>query len=110
MNELTPTRSLLIALGDERRTMREGSAFLDEKCLLLAGEMLRETRRQRDLMRTLRALDAEARHALHAALGRHGLDGLQVYAVVPAGARRDRAQVIAGSRADYLPPGGQRGP
>ncbi|MDH4181740.1 MAG: V-type ATP synthase subunit D [Betaproteobacteria bacterium] len=84
MNELTPTRSLLIALGDERRTMREGSAFLDEKCLLLAGEMLRETRRQRDLMRTLRALDAEARHALHAALGRHGLDGLQVYAVVPA--------------------------
>ena len=36
MNDLTPTRSLLIALGDERRTMREGYAFLDEKCLLLA--------------------------------------------------------------------------
>ena len=31
MNDLTPTRSLLIALADERRTMREGYAFLDEK-------------------------------------------------------------------------------
>ena len=81
MNDLTPTRSLLIALGDERRTMREGSAFLDEKCLLLAGEMLRETRHQRELMRTLRELDTEARHALRAAIGRHGVDGLQVYAV-----------------------------
>ncbi|MCK7477986.1 MAG: hypothetical protein M0C28_11555 [Candidatus Moduliflexus flocculans] len=47
MAEFTPTRSLAIALAEERRTMREGYAFLDEKCLLLAGEMLREVRQHR---------------------------------------------------------------
>ena len=83
MSEYTPTRSLLIALGDERRTMREGSAFLDEKCLLLAGEMLREVRRHRDLMLALRKADAVARRALRAAVGRHGVNGLQVHAVPP---------------------------
>jgi V/A-type H+-transporting ATPase subunit D len=69
MSDLTPTRSLLIALGDERRTMREGYAFLDEKCLLLAGEMLRQVRRYQSM----------AHRALSDALARHGLHGLQVY-------------------------------
>jgi V/A-type H+-transporting ATPase subunit D len=84
MNDYTPTRSLLIALGDERRTMREGSAFLDEKCLLLAGEMLREVRRHRELMHELRRVDARARHALRGAVARHGVNGLQVHAVPPS--------------------------
>jgi V/A-type H+-transporting ATPase subunit D len=79
MNDLTPTRSLLIALGDERRTMREGYAFLDEKCLLLAGEMLREVRRHQDLMQRYAVLEKSARTALRGALARHGLNGLQVY-------------------------------
>ena len=87
MNDVTPTRSLLIALGDERRTMREGSAFLDEKCLLLAGEMLREVRRHRELMQALRKADTGARRALREAVGRHGVNGLQVHAV-PPGAER----------------------
>ncbi|MGB3429171.1 MAG: hypothetical protein WBA53_13475, partial [Burkholderiaceae bacterium] len=87
MNDVTPTRSLLIALGDERRTMREGSAFLDEKCLLLAGEMLRELRRHRGLMQELRRLDASAREALRGAIGRHGVNGLQVCAAAPAETR-----------------------
>lgn len=84
MNDYTPTRSLLIALGDERRTMREGSAFLDEKCLLLAGEMLRQVRRHRALMTELRSLDADARHALRLAVARHGVNGLQVHAATAA--------------------------
>jgi V/A-type H+-transporting ATPase subunit D len=84
MNDYTPTRSLLIALGEERRTMREGAAFLDEKCLLLAGEMLREVRRHRELMHELRRADASARHALRGAVGRHGVNGLQVHAVPPS--------------------------
>ena len=87
MNDVTPTRSLLIALGDERRTMREGSAFLDEKCLLLAGEMLREVRHHGELLRELRRLDANARDALYAAIGRHGVNGLQVYAASATGGR-----------------------
>jgi V/A-type H+-transporting ATPase subunit D len=81
MSDLTPTRSLAIQLGDERRTMREGYAFLDEKCLLLAGEMLREVRRYRDLARALAATQVAARERLLAAVARHGLHGLQV---VPA--------------------------
>jgi len=79
MNDLTPTRSLLIALADERRTMREGYAFLDEKCLLLAGEMLRQLRNSQSMSRELAALLNGAHQALSAAFGRHGLHGLQVY-------------------------------
>ena len=83
MSDITPTRSVVIALKDERRTMREGYAFLDEKCLLLAGEMLRQVRRQRDLMQRYAALARAAQSALALALARHGLNGLQV---VPAAA------------------------
>jgi V/A-type H+-transporting ATPase subunit D len=79
MSDLTPTRSLLIALADERRTMREGYAFLDEKCLLLAGEMLRQLRLHEQMRQQLAVLLGEARHALAAAIGRHGINGLQVY-------------------------------
>jgi len=79
MTDLTPTRSLLIALADERRTMREGYAFLDEKCLLLAGEMLRQARRHGTLAAELAVLQRSADVALDGALARHGLHGLQVY-------------------------------
>jgi V/A-type H+-transporting ATPase subunit D len=90
MSELTPTRSLLIALADERRTMREGYAFLDEKCLLLAGEMLRQVREHARRTEELALLLRHARQALAAALARHGLHGLQV---VPPAASRQRLRV-----------------
>jgi V/A-type H+-transporting ATPase subunit D len=90
MSDLTPTRSLLIALADERRTMREGYAFLDEKCLLLAGEMLRQVRLHQALLRELRPLQDAARQNLTAALARHGLHGLQV---VPPAASRQRVRI-----------------
>ena len=90
MSDLTPTRSLLIALADERRTMREGYAFLDEKCLLLAGEMLRQVRAHQALSRELAALLNAAHEALAVALARHGLHGLQVY---PATVSRRRLRV-----------------
>ena len=91
MGEFTPTRSLAIALADERRTMREGYAFLDEKCLLLAGEMLREVRRHRALVDELAPLQAKADRTLAAALLRHGLNGLQVYPA-PPGEQRLRVE------------------
>jgi V/A-type H+-transporting ATPase subunit D len=90
LSELTPTRSLLIALADERRTMREGYAFLDEKCLLLAGEMLRLVREHARRSKELVQLLAEARHALALALARHGLHGLQV---VPPAPSRQRLRI-----------------
>jgi V/A-type H+-transporting ATPase subunit D len=83
MAEHTPTRSLAIALGEERRTMREGYAFLDEKCLLLAGEMLRELRRYRKLGEQIAPLQRRAGRALAAALRRHGLQGLQAFPAPP---------------------------
>lgn len=79
MSEQTPTRSAVIALKDEQRTMREGHAFLDEKCLLLAGAMLQELRRLDALESQLRTLQTEARSVLGAALARHGLNGLECY-------------------------------
>jgi V/A-type H+-transporting ATPase subunit D len=90
MSELTPTRSLAIALADERRTMREGYAFLDEKCLLLAGEMLRLVREHARRTKELALLLGQARQALAFALARHGLHGLQV---VPPAPSRQRLRV-----------------
>jgi V/A-type H+-transporting ATPase subunit D len=79
MAEFTPTRSLAIALAEERRTMREGYAFLDEKCLLLAGEMLREVRQWQQRSQAFRMAWREVQLALRAAIARHGLQGLQLY-------------------------------
>ena len=45
MSDVNPTRSAVIEMKDERRAMHEGYVFLDEKCLLLAGEILRELER-----------------------------------------------------------------
>ena len=80
MSDITPTRSAALELADERRAMREGHAFLDEKCLLLAAEMLQTLRRYEALAAELHGLEATAREALDAAIARHGLEGLQVYA------------------------------
>jgi len=96
MSDFTPTRSLAIQLGDERRTMREGYAFLDEKCLLLAGRMLSEVRRWQTLSRELAPLQAHARVQLAAAAARHGLNGLQVYASTVS------TQPVATARTDLL--------
>ena len=82
MNDITPTRSAVIALVEERRAMQEGHAFLDEKCLLLAAAMLRELQRYDAAAQSLDALRTTAAAALASALARHGLQGLQCY---PAG-------------------------
>ncbi|MEW5708400.1 MAG: V-type ATP synthase subunit D [Pseudomonadota bacterium] len=79
MREITPTRTAAMELKEERRAMREGYEFLDEKRLLLAAEMLRELKRyEQDRAALLEAL-ARAASALQAACARHGLQGVQVY-------------------------------
>lgn len=82
MNETTPTRSALRELGEERRAMREGYAFLDEKCLLLAAEMLRELELHEALMEEFRSAQRAALDALRGAVSRHGLQELEC---LPAG-------------------------
>ena len=79
MSDGNPTRSVVIEMKDERTAMHEGYVFLDEKCLLLAGEILRELERYRALRRGFVALHEAALKALRDAVLRHGLEGLQVY-------------------------------
>ena len=79
MPDITPTRASALELMDERRAMREGYVFLDEKCLLLAGEMLRELAHYTALQSEFLAAWNAAVAALQAAVARHGLEGVQVY-------------------------------
>ena len=83
MNDITPTRSAVLELNEERQAMREGHQFLDEKRLILAAEMLQELRRYEDARRVFQERFAAATQALKAAVARHGLDGVQVYPAVP---------------------------
>ena len=93
MSEATPTRAVALELKDERRAMREGYVFLDEKCLLLAGAILKELARYGELLRALEAAHEGAATALRAAVGRHGFEGLCVY---PASEQRDATLTVAG--------------
>ena len=79
MSDATPTRSFVLEQKDERRAMQEGYVFLDEKCLLLAGEMLRELAHYTALLREFLAAWNAAVAGLQAAVARHGLEGVQVY-------------------------------
>jgi V/A-type H+-transporting ATPase subunit D len=79
MSDITPTRSAVLELQDERRAMREGYEFLDEKRLLLAAQILRELCAYESAWQGFLAhLDAAAA-ALRAAVERHGMQGVQVY-------------------------------
>jgi V/A-type H+/Na+-transporting ATPase subunit D len=79
MADVTPTRSAVLELKDERSAMHEGYVFLDEKCLLLAGEILRELALHARARDALHVAHDAAVSALQAAVARNGLEGLQVY-------------------------------
>ncbi len=80
MSDATPTRSSVLEQKEERKAMHEGYVFLDEKCLLLAGEMLRELAHHASLQQDLLAAWEPAVTSLQAAVARHGLEGLETYA------------------------------
>jgi V/A-type H+-transporting ATPase subunit D len=88
MSALSPTRSAVIEMGDERRAMHEGYVFLDEKCLLLAGEILRQLQRHGQLQRRFAAAHDAALAALRAAVARHGLEALLVHPTADHGDAR----------------------
>ena len=79
MSDVSPTRSAVLEMKDERRAMHEGYVFLDEKCLLLAGEILRQLEQHGRLQREFVALHGNAIGRLQSAVARHGLHELQVY-------------------------------
>ena len=88
MADATPTRSAVLELKEERYAMHEGYVFLDEKCLLLAGEILRELARYEHATRELLDAQTDAVAALKSAVARHGVEGLQVYPEADVGAVR----------------------
>jgi V/A-type H+-transporting ATPase subunit D len=84
MRDVTATRSTVIELADERKLMRQGYEFLDEKRMLLASEMLQRLRVFQERSEQFTDALKNAERALAAAVERHGLDGLQVYPVPAA--------------------------
>jgi V/A-type H+/Na+-transporting ATPase subunit D len=105
--DITPTRSFVLEQKEERRAMQEGYVFLDEKCLLLAGEMLRLLACYAEQRREFNAAWNAALAALAAALARHGLSALEVYpASADPGARvRATPRALMGVRlqdAEYV--------
>ena len=77
MREVTPTKSEALALAEERKLMREGFEFLDEKRMLLAGEILRQLALFERRNAELEDARKQAFEALGAAIERHGLEELQ---------------------------------
>ncbi len=79
MSEAAPSRSLILEFREERRAMADGYSFLDEKCLLLAGEILRELERFEALRERLLLESEAATAALAAAITQHGLEELECH-------------------------------
>ena len=79
MGNRSPTRSGYLELLDERGLVREGYEFLDEKRMIIAGEMLRQLASYKELAERYRQLDEAAMSSLALAAGRHGLENLSIY-------------------------------
>lgn len=77
--DLVPTQSMLLELGEEHRFVREGHDFLDQKRILLAGEILRRLAEYEALQVRLDSALDEARAALARAIARHGVGALGAY-------------------------------
>ncbi len=80
--DVVATRSVLLELKDERRFTREGHDFLDQKRMLVAGELLRWLGRYEGERAGLLEAHAAARRALAEAVAMHGVEEL---ALVPTG-------------------------
>lgn len=80
--DVIATRSALLELRDEQRFTREGHELLDQKRMLLAGEILRWLARYEDLGRRLFEARRAARKALAESVALHGVLELGVH---PAG-------------------------
>jgi V/A-type H+-transporting ATPase subunit D len=90
MPDIVPTRSAYLELQDERRSMQEGYRFLDEKRLILAGELLLQLQDYETLQRDFDGLYRQAVAALRSAAGRHGLEGLALYPALDCRGRIER--------------------
>ncbi len=83
--EATATHSAYLELQEERLGMQEGYRFLDEKRLVLAGEIITQLGQHGALMAELSDLFDQALAALTAAVVRHGLEALSLYPALSMG-------------------------
>lgn len=116
MADVAPSRSAILELRDERQAMVEGHAFLDEKCLAIAAEIVKELARYLALEAELLRASREAARALQAAIGRHGLAELNLHPVAsvrglslamrtrPVMGVKIAEATLAGERSPLLPP------
>lgn len=79
MPELSASRAALLSLRRDRRVVEEGHRFLEEKRVALAHELLRRAAAYGALKAAFQTRAEQARRAFADAVGRHGLEGLQVY-------------------------------
>jgi len=77
--DIVPTRSAFLELRDERGGMREGYRFLDEKRLVLAGEIVERLDAYAAAKKDFERLQKEAVQALRTAVEQHGLAELTFY-------------------------------
>jgi len=77
MDDLTPTRSVLLELKEESQSMREAYSFLDEKRMLLAGTLVEQVSRYDEARRAFEESFALAALVLREAIAWHGLESLQ---------------------------------
>jgi V/A-type H+-transporting ATPase subunit D len=97
MTDVAASRSAILELRDERQAMVEGHAFLDEKCLAIAAEIVRELARYAALEREFLAASQAAARALQAAIARHGLAELGLHpapAIAAPAVRRESRSVM----------------
>lgn len=79
MADVAPSRSAILELRDERQAMVEGHAFLDEKCLAIAAEIVKELSRYLALEEEFLRASREAARVLAGAIARHGLRELALH-------------------------------
>jgi V/A-type H+-transporting ATPase subunit D len=80
MRDVIATKSTSLALAEERKLMRQGYEFLDEKRMLLASEIFRQLTTYKACLAEMERVRRAAAEALAAAIERHGLEELQLAA------------------------------
>lgn len=75
----TASRAALLELRQEREVVQEGHRFLDEKRILLAREILRRLEVYEKARADMADAERAARKTLAQAVGRHGLEYLQLH-------------------------------
>ena len=83
MDDLTPTRSVLLELKEESQSMREAYSFLDEKRMLLASTLVQQVENYDEVRRGFIRSFELAVPALREAVFWHGLEALQCQPIKP---------------------------